>query len=225
MRCAGVRRPTWSGPKRRGFTLVEVVTALTLTAIVIAIAASALASASDAREVIERHQQTLEAESRWRSTVTDMLRHAPPADAVDEPLLRVSRSARSVRLTFLSVGVVQPFGTGRIWRVTIGTDSDGLQLDAEPIGTGQPAARLHTTLTHLHGFDVAVLESATGPALWRGDWPVERSRPALVRLSFADADVGADAGTSGPGSRGAAPLYVQLAPLAPPNGNAAGTPP
>ena len=187
----------------RGFTLVETITALTLTAIVITIAASALASAGDARARIEQHQRTLEAESRWRAAVTDMLRHAPRADAVDEPLVRVSRAGGGAVLTFLSVGVVQPFGTGRIWRVTIAADSAGLQLDAEPIGTGRPAARLHTVLPHIRGFDVAVLESATAPAIWRGDWPVERSRPALLRLSF---DGNGETATP-------LPLLVNLAPL------------
>ena len=187
---------------RRGFTLVEVITALVLTAIVVAIAATALASASDARAVIERHERTLEAESRWRAAVTDMLRHAPRADAVDEPLLRVSRASGGAVLTFLSVGVVQPFGTGRIWRVTIGADSAGLSFDAEPIGTGAPAARLHTTLPHLRAIDVAVLERGDGVSGWRADWPVERSRPALLRLSFRS-----DA------SRDTPSLLVNLAPL------------
>jgi prepilin-type N-terminal cleavage/methylation domain-containing protein len=201
-----------AGTRRRGFTLVEVVAALTLTAIVITIAAGALASASDAHATIGRHRRTLEAESRWRSAVTDMLRHPPRADAVDEPLVRLSRAPAGAVLTFLSVGVVQPFGTGRIWRVTIAADSAGLQLDAEPIGTGEPAARLHTTLSHIGGFDVAVLERTEAPASWRGDWPIERNRPALLRLSFRGKGEAADPPL----------LLVKLAPL---DGVAAGAGP
>lgn len=172
---------------RRGFTLIEVITALTLTAIVVTIAALALGAARDAGASVARHQGTLEAESRWRAAVADMLRYAPRADAINEPLLRIDNSAAGSRLVFLSQGVVQPFGTGRVWRVAVWESVDGVQLDAEAIGRGPALAPLHTTLTHLPHLVVSAFENDGGIA-WRSDWPVERSRPAMVRLAFPAAD-------------------------------------
>lgn len=168
----------------------------------ISIAAAAIGAASDARASVRQHQETLEAETRWRALVIDMLRHAPGADAVDEPLLRIGALPDgNPYVTFLSTGVLQPFGTGRFWRVTLGGSAAGVSLDAEPIGRGPQATTLHTTLSHLRLRDISARDEYAGDG-WRRDWPVERSRPTLLRLGFADA-------------RGApvAPLIVTLSPL------------
>jgi prepilin-type N-terminal cleavage/methylation domain-containing protein len=189
---------------RRAFTLIEVITAITLTAIVITIAASALAAASDARARIQEHRLTLEAESRWRAMVGDMLRHAPAADAVDEPLLRIVRTSDGApTLTFLSTGLAQPFGTGRIWRVSLSDTPGGISLDAETTGRGAERFPVHSMLPHLRLVDVAVVEEGAAGGGWRDDWPVERSRPALVRMTFT--------GSSGSPT---APLLVHLSPVA-----------
>lgn len=216
--------------RRAGFTLIEVITAIALTAIVTAIASAAVASASDARATTLRHQLTLDAESRFRVVLTDMLRHAPAADAVNEPLLRitphegvtigdvadgdvtnddVTGANGDMQLVFLSQGVSQPFGTGRIWRVTVRPGANGIELLAEAIGRGDPLVPLRTTLPHRRRLRVAVLEAAAaGTSQWRNDWPVERSRPALVKLTLEGS----------PGTMPAAPLVVDLSPLALPAG-------
>ena len=189
---------------RRAFTLLEVITAITLTAMVLGVAGAALGTASSTRTTILSHQRTLEAESRLRSTLTDMLRHAPLSESVAEPLLRVERMpGGDVRLVFLSTGVQEPFGTGPIWRVTISLADDGLTMDAVAVGRGRNDAHLRSTVAGIDSLDVDVLEPtrAGDPARWRRDWPLERSRPALVRLRF---------GTS---PTAAPPLVVALAPL------------
>lgn len=196
------RRTLSHRANRCGFTLIETITALTLTAIVISIAAAAIGAASDARDGVRQHQATLEAEARWRALVTDMLRHAPSADAVDEPLLRVATTPDENQVTFLSTGVVQPFGTGRIWRVVLRGSPAGVVLDAEPIGRGPQVSALHTTLAHLRLRDIAVREGGANTEGWRSDWPIERSRPALLRLTFVNEN-----GAPAP------PLIVSLSPL------------
>lgn len=195
---------------RRGFTLIEVITAIALTAIVTAIASAAIASAGDARATTLRHQVTLDAESRFRVLLTDMLRHAPAADAVDEPLLRISAVSditgahRGMRLVFLSQGVEQPFGTGRTWRVTLQPGADGVELIAEAIGRGEARMPLRATLPHRHALVIAVLEQASdAPTSWRDDWPVERTRPALIRIALTDAG----------DSDSSTPIIVELSPL------------
>ena len=190
--------------KRRAFTLLEVITAIMLTAMVLGVAGAALGAASSTRTTILSHQRTLEAEARLRSTLTDMLRHAPRPESVAEPLLRVERTpGGDARLVFLSTGVREPFGTGPTWRVTVSVADDGLTMDAVAIGRDRSDAHLRSTVAGVDTLDVEVLESARAgdTARWRRDWPLERSRPALVRLRF---------GTS---PTAAPPLVVALAPL------------
>ena len=187
-----------------GFTLIEVVVAITLTAIVLAIAAAALGAATSARARVEAHQQTLEADSRMRALLSDMLRHAPAGDAVDEPMLRIDRDgAGQPTLVFLSTGVREPFGTGAAWRVSIHRDSTSLVVDAIQLGRDAHAAPLRMTVNDVTEFDVRVLEgSRVGEqAQWRRDWPVVRARPQLVELRLANA------------SFAPTPFVVSLSPL------------
>ena len=224
---------------RVGFTLMELMTAITLTAIALVLAGSALAAATRAQTVIGRNQRTLDAESRWRLRLSDMLRHPPRADAVNEPLLQIGRDDRDQpTLIFLSQGVTQPYGVGRTWRVTLTNGADGVVLIAEEIGRGEQRTRLRSELGHVALFNVEVLESASGIGVartrkgnpktssdvggWRTDWPIERSRPAFVRLYFSDFREGAVA-TANAGRISDvtnhselalhAPLIVDLAPI------------
>ena len=57
----------------QGFTLLEVILALTLTAVSVSIAGSALRTATVARDRVADHRDTLEREARMRSMLTDLL--------------------------------------------------------------------------------------------------------------------------------------------------------
>ncbi len=190
--------------RRRAFTLIEVITAITLTAIVLGIAGGALSAAGATRTTVLRHQHTLEADSRLRATLSDMLRHVPNAESVNEPLLRVLRHANGdAALVFLSNGVREPFGTGHAWRVTLSLGDSGLMMDAVAIGRDHADTRLRTTVLGVDSLQIEVLEEArVGESTqWRTDWPLERARPALVRLRFGTAP------------NAPSPLVVALAPL------------
>ena len=183
---------------RPGFTLLEVVIALLLTAIAVTIAASALRAATTARDRVVAHQQSAERDVRLRAQLTDMLRHAPAADAVDEPFLRVTRDASGAgTLVFLSTGVRAPYGTGATWRVAVTGSDSGVVLDATPIGVTSDATRLRSELHDARDFAVQLLEHGSprtatvggasgtvGGTRWRTDWPLERSRPAMIALRW-----------------------------------------
>lgn len=190
--------------RRPGFTLLELLIALVLTAVAVTIASLALRTAVTARDRVAEHRDTLERESRLRAMLTDMLRHAPSAASVDEPLLRVWRTpAGGVQLVFLSKGVRAPFGTGPTWRVTLTESGEGLALDATPISVDGDVTALHTLVPGIRALSVRLLEQAGGitSARWRDDWPLERARPAMIALGF-----GSD--------RTQPPLVVALDPLA-----------
>ena len=97
---------------RSGFTLVELMVALTLTAIAAGVAGGTMMAARRTGERVEAHKQENEAEVRLRAVLTDMLRHAPPGDAATEPLLQLRRDADGLVLEFLTTGVQAPLGTG-----------------------------------------------------------------------------------------------------------------
>ncbi len=174
----------------RGFTLLEVLLALMLTAIAVAIAGSALRTATFARQRIAAHRESLERESRLRSTLTDMLRHAPRAESVEEPLLRVVRKQSGASaLVFLSQGVRAPFGTGPTWRVTLHVADSGLVLDARPIGAARETTSLHALVPSIQALSIQLLERGGGLSAprWRADWPLVQSRPVMIALDFGDA--------------------------------------
>ena len=181
------RRARVAARAPEGFTLLEVMLAIVLTAVAVTTASLALRTASTARDRVAEHRQTLERESRLRTMLTDMLRHAPPASAVDEPLLRVWRTPTGeTQLVFLSKGVRAPFGTGPAWRVMLTQTGNGLTLDATPIGVGADETALHAVLPTVQQLSVQLLEQAGGlsGAQWRSDWPLERARPSVIAIGF-----------------------------------------
>ena len=179
---------------RRGFTLMEVMIALTVTALVAMLAASALHAGIDVRERIQRHRTTTEAEARATAWLATMLRHAPAPNAVDEPLLHIERQAfttanaeNSDALTFLSQGVEAPLGAGEIWRVSLAVHDDGLHVQAVPANPASNRIPLETVLPHITAIRVEALDAHGGPdnsALWRHDWPLLRTMPTALRLAF-----------------------------------------
>lgn len=198
---------------RRGFTLLELLLALVLTAVAVTLAASALRAATQLRERTAQHQQQGEQRARWASLLTDMLRHAPPADAVEEPLLRVvDRADGTAALIFLSQGVRPPFGTGAPWRVTVQQRPDGVALEAIPLGRSPDGSSLRAVAPGVRAFSVQLLEPATArdPARWRRDWPLSASRPTAVALQLEETAV---AGASERTVRPTTSLLVALDPL------------
>lgn len=198
-----IGRRSATGSMSRGFTLLELLVALLLTAVAVAIAGSALRTAQIARERVVSHRDRAEKDARVREMLTDMLRHAPSAELFDEPLMQVRRNdAGNARLVFLSQGVRQPFGTGHSWRVEVWSSDSTLSVSATPIGVALGETPLLTTLASSSKLRVEFLDRVgMSAASWRDDWPVEQSRPAMIALHF-----GSDTNR--------APLMVSLDPFA-----------
>ena len=199
---------------RLGFTLLEVIVAITVTGLALTTAGMALSAARNTAARIQRHEARTEADSRLRALLTDMLRHAPMAEQVDEPLLVVDRSGAMPVLRFLSTGVREPYGTGGVWRVEVAMRDSTLVMRATPTGRDIDASPLTATLSPVTGFDVRVLEHATALAApnWRADWPIAQDRPRAIELSWQRFDeTRSDATRSDDATP--MPLRVVLAPL------------
>ncbi len=194
---------------RLGFTLLEVIVAITVTGLALTTAGMALSAARSTAARIQRHAARTESDSRVRAVLTDMLRHAPRAEQVDEPLLVVDRTGTTPVLRFLSTGVREPYGTGGVWRVEVALRDSTLVMRATPAVGEIDASPLTATLSPVTGFDVRALEHATtlAAAGWRADWPIAQDRPRAIELTWQHA---VDLGSADDASR---PLRVVLAPL------------
>lgn len=190
---------------RRAFTLLEVMVALTLTALAAGIAGSALSAAHSTSAAVVRHRDGAEAELQLRTLVSDLLRHAPPVDARDEARLTIATDGGAPTLQFLSRGQGATHGTGSTWRVTVGVVADTLVVLATPIvrDDAGPTAPLVARLAPVRGLRIDVLEPARPgeAARWRTDWPLRQARPRAVRVSWSN-ELG-----------DATPLIVALDPL------------
>jgi general secretion pathway protein J len=177
---------------RVGFTLLEVLLALTLTAVAATVAGAALQAARHASTRVAEFSRRTEPTQQMRVALHDLLRHAPPAEQVDEALFALRRGPATDTLVFLSRGVQQPFGTGEIWRVLMYADSVGLTLRAEPVydaaahGEGPPAMAWH--VPGASELSVALASFDGRNLTFRRDWPLQRARPAGVRLSWRAAN-------------------------------------
>ncbi len=189
---------------RGGFTLLEVIVAITVTGLSLTTAGMALSAARNTAARIQTHEARTEADSRVRALLTDMLRHAPLAEQVDAPLLVVDRTIGTPALRFLSTGVREPYGTGAVWQVEVSLRDSTLEVRATPTGRDIGAAPLVATLSPVTRLDMRVLEhgAAMSSPAWRADWPLAQDRPRAIELTWEHS-----------AEPGALPLRVVLAPL------------
>lgn len=167
--------------RRRGFTLMEVMTAITITALVAALAAAALRAGIDVRERVQQHRATVDAEARATRWIANMLRHPPAASAVSEPIFSITRAEGGHEVaTFLSQGVNALAGTGPIWRVSLSVLGDGMHIRAQTVSATEASVPMESVLPHITQLTVEAMDAST----WRNDWPVLRTMPAAVRLTF-----------------------------------------
>lgn len=193
--------------RRSGFTLLEVAIALSLTAMASGVAAGALWAARRTSEVQSRFATEEATGMRWRALLTDMLRHAPSAERVNEPLLTLRETEYGPELRFLSQGVVEPFGTGAIWAIVVREDRLGVLLEAEPLGIpsatmpdGTHPPALLARVPAFHALQIELLEPDAGGAgvrsgasggvndnaRWRTDWPLAQMRPSAITIRWQD---------------------------------------
>lgn len=194
---------------RRGFTLLEVMVALTIAGMAFSAAGFAIGAARSTAARVARHEQRVEADSRFRALLTDWLRHAPPPELVDGALLTIDRAGTTPIVQFVTRGLDQPLGTGALWRVELSLRDTVLWAratslrDGDGNGAAGRVAPLVATLSPVEAFDVRVLEHATGveSVAWRADWPVAQDRPRAVEVTWRQTGAAVT------------PLRVLLAPL------------
>lgn len=171
---------------RNGFTLVEVMVAMVITALVVAATAAALEATLDFRQRMETRRDDLRSRLAWRAVITAALRNVRPAASPDDTTFLLLDETGpdglpSDRLVMLTAGTFPPLNPGVDWIVSLGVSPDGLHLTASPPGILSTPVRLHAPAT-LAGLQVEVLGERGGA--WQSDWHHPGSKPVAVRLEF-----------------------------------------
>jgi len=173
---------------RRGFTLIEVTTAIVITGVVALLAYGSVQAGLESGERVERHRSGIESAALMRSLVTDALRH--PASSPEPRLSSFSitqteaAGINSARLQFVSRGVSPPHGAGALWNVVLEPTTNGLRVRADPMETTAELA-LESILPGIRGMSVRTMASRAERA-WNAGWESRNAAPYAVEIRFFD---------------------------------------
>ena len=187
--------------RRTAFTLLEVLVALVVTGLVVALAYAALQGGLDTRERLARHRSERESAVALREMIRDALRHAIPGVAGGPAVFTLvdrlgGGGGAADSLEFLTRGIVEPFGTSGAWRASVSVDGDGLHFSARPeVGSAAPV--VVASAVGVRDLDVRALGRGAA-AEWVGAWTDAGVAPQAVMLAMA--------GPAGP----APPLVTRL---------------
>ncbi len=171
---------------RRGFTLFELLVALTLTGIVALVVYGAAAAAIDTEQRLRVRESEGRAERAWRAVLEDALRNIRSAEDYGRPTFVVESGPQGVsgpldRLRFVTAGGMPPLTPDADWEVVVEPSDGRLTLTAAPIGVHAPARRILGPPT-ITGLDVQVLSGA-GEDGWQEEWGF-RFLPRVVSLTY-----------------------------------------
>jgi prepilin-type N-terminal cleavage/methylation domain-containing protein len=189
MRCAP--------PARAGFTLIELVIGLTLTALAATLVAGSVRAAIDARE---RQATAGEAEHRARVTrafVRETVRGLATerAGLGDLVVLNPGVAEMADRLVFSTRGGSTFGWDAEIKAVELVVDRDpatrhtGLVARVLRIEAGIPVEDTLSLVPQVSGLRIRLMDAK---GVWRGDWPDRTAAPVAFELRFEAEDAGAD---------------------------------
>ena len=172
--------------QRSGFTLIELMLALVLTAVVALLVYGTVQAGIDTRLRLEstlRERQTARA---VRAILEDALRNIrEPSSSVDSVFLLFqsdgSGGRPADRLHFLSGGGLPPLSTEADWVVMLEPTPNGLRLSAAAIGV-RSSPRLLALLPGVVGVEVRV--KAPNAPEWSRGWANPALLPRGVSITF-----------------------------------------
>jgi prepilin-type N-terminal cleavage/methylation domain-containing protein len=174
-----------------GFTLLEVMVAIVITAVVALLAFGTLSTALDGEEQLQRHQETAEAQMIVRALLMDALRHPPEEGgaAMNEMLFEIEDGVYDTGLPadavrFRSRGLAAPLGATGEWTVELAASPEGLRLLATP-GANSDALPIEALILGALGLDVRAL-ARLDDGIWSEQWESPGRVPAAVALAFLD---------------------------------------
>jgi prepilin-type N-terminal cleavage/methylation domain-containing protein len=174
---------------RRGFTLVEVMVALVVTALVVSLAYTSAHAGFDTSDRVARARAGSESESIARALIVDGLRHALPGLRGGRPVFTLTRvrmpdGTPSDALRFLTRGTLQPFGTSEPWEMTIAPGRSGLRIHARAT-EGSDTTSIDAELPDIRAMRVQVLSRDSRDG-WLDAWDDPERSPVAAAITFFD---------------------------------------
>jgi prepilin-type N-terminal cleavage/methylation domain-containing protein len=181
---------------RRAFTLVEVIVAITIAGIIALAARAALVAGMDTEERLQLHTTTSEGDARFRSLLTDALRHMTDSPVPGLAPFAVRDTVVDGRpgqtAEFYSRGLGFPAGTGAILRIIVAASSGGLTITALHTDGGVVLRGVAPSLAAMN------VRAKTPAGLWLEVWPQTLQVPVAVTLAFATQSTDASSGAIPP---------------------------
>jgi prepilin-type N-terminal cleavage/methylation domain-containing protein len=179
--------------RRDGFTLLEVLVAISLTGIIALLVFGTAHAGFDTSERVQRHRDAATTEAIVRQLLVDALRHplAGGGSFMNDTLFEIDDRVRDDGLPvdairFVTRGITPPLGASPAWTVLLAPTDAGLHLRALP-SSDDAAQPIDVVVTDIRGMSVHVLDR-TLDAEWLAAWPFTGRAPAAVAIRFVRAD-------------------------------------
>jgi len=151
--------------------------ALMLTSMVALMAYGAVHLSIETRARMQRELGSLQSGRILRETLQDALRNARAPQRRGDTTFTLGNG----RLSFVAAGTGPPFDPDYDWRITLLTDSGGLEVVGTPVGRA-PAARIALREAGITRCDVQVL--APGSTEWITEWPPSTVMPRAIAVTL-----------------------------------------
>jgi prepilin-type N-terminal cleavage/methylation domain-containing protein len=170
----------------RGFTLIEIMVALVISGLVASLAYATLQAGIDTSDRLTSRRATSDALASTHALVAAAVRHVVPGVAGGPVTFAVVRRTGATghvldSVTFLTRGIIEPYGTSSPWRSTLWISRDTLHFRAAPLTAGSPPVE-----ARVPGI-VALSVRALGRgafADWQEEWSDTGATPVAVALTY-----------------------------------------
>lgn len=172
--------------RRRGFTLLEVMVALVVTSVVVALAYTTAQAGLDTGDRLTRFREREQSAQLFRATLRDALRHAVRGVRGGPPVFELFAGGGSGdSLVFSTRGLEAPFGATAVWRVSVWSDAAGVHLLGAP---GDDASRepIRLRVAAMRSFNLEMLGRGL-TARWEREWSDASLTPDAVAFTLAKA--------------------------------------
>lgn len=188
----------------RGFTLLELVVTIALSAVIALLVYGTANVAIDTQERVRDRQREASERWAWSALLEDALRnvHSPLAYGSATLVVEPGRDLRGRprdRLRLITSGSQPPLNADADWEVTLEVADAGLVLTGRPLGVQIPARRL-VGLPGVTGLAIRV-SGGSGDPDWRESWRHRSMLPRAIELTYYG-----DSAPVGPPVRLALPL-------------------
>jgi prepilin-type N-terminal cleavage/methylation domain-containing protein len=173
--------------RRSGFTLIEVLVSIVLTAVVSLLVYGAVQAARETQARLVADHQSLQRALSMRLLLETALVGAQTDFLAPDTifLLNHKLSAQGIpqdQVTFSASGDFPPLSPGADWLVTVASTPEGLRLIGAPIGVRTPSRTL-ALLPGVTGLRARVRHPDLGPS-WSEEWDSPALLPEEVELTY-----------------------------------------